>query len=447
MKVLLIQPPWIVSQTTGPPLGLAYLGSCLEKSDHKVKIIDSAILNLDKTNIEREIKQFDPEVVGISSVTKCINYAIELTEFVKKNNPNCMTVLGGPHPTLRAKRTLEENPTVDFAIRNEGEYTFTELLKKKNSKFDFSDIDGISYRVNNCILENKNRSLIENLDKLPFPAYHLLPMNKYKVNDTFLNSGLLGKQGEQYGSMLTSRGCPFGCIFCACHKIMGKKWRVRSPENIVKELKILRYKYGKKIIEFLDDTFSINKQRTIKICKLIRDEGIDISLIVSTRVDLFDQDIAYNLKKAGCNLILFGIESGVQSTLNYLKKGFKISDIERAVKFAKNANIDIRGSFIIGVPGETKKMINQTISFAKKLDLKSTGFSILMPYPGTELYGIAKEKKILRTVDWSKFNPTTPNLKIDNISSRELKGFQMKGTISCNLKKSVLINIIKGLIP
>ena len=318
-----------------------------------------------------------------------------------------------------------------------------ELLEKQRME-NFEKIKGITYRFNDKITENNNRKLIENLDSVPFPAYHLLPMDKYRLK--FSDVGALGnfkEIGRPYGVIITSRGCPFDCIFCSSRKLWGRKWRARSAENIIEELKILRYKYGKTKLSFMDDTFTLNKDRVMKICDLIRKENIDISWICVTRVDLFDEEMATALKKAGCFLVWFGLESGVQKTLDFLKKGFTVEKAEMAVKIAIEANLDVCGFFIIGVPGETREDIFKTINFASNLNLTAAEFNLFIPFPGTKIYEIAEENNLLITKDWSRYKPSNFNfsnysaslMKIPGFSTRELKKLRRKAHLSLNLRQ------------
>jgi len=425
MKILLIQPPLVYAkfQTTTPPIGLGYLASYLEESGHTVKIIDSTILNYRLKDIKKEIQIFDPDVVGVTSMTRHIITALSIIKIAKEHNPNCITVLGGPHPTVRSRETLEESPLVDVIVRGEGEKTFTELLEKKN-KEEWNNVKGISFRIGDEIIENEDREPIQDLDSIPFPAYHLLPMDKYKVK--LFDAGVFGSRGQSYGVIFTSRGCPFNCIFCSSREIWGKKWRFRSPENVIEEIKLLRDKYGIKVIHFWDDTFTMDKKRAIRICELIKKENIDITWICETRVDLFNEEVAKAMKEAGCILVYFGLESGVQKTLDYLEKGFKLETAEKAVNIAKKAGINVAGFFMLGIPGETKEDINKTIDFASKLDLKSVEFNLYIPFPGTKVFEMAEKNNLLLTKDWSKYEPSNPVMKLPGFTRGELKRLKRK---------------------
>lgn len=429
MKVMVIQPPSIDHITTGPPLGLGYLASFLEREGHNVKIVESRILRYKPRHVKKEIKKFDPDIMGISATTHYIYMALDIVKFAKENNPNCLTVMGGPHPTLLPEEVLEQNPYVDVIVRGEGELTLTELAEKfkKYGKEKFSEIKGISYNGNGKVFHNPPRPLIEDLDSIPFPAYHLMKMKKYRIS--FYDDGLMGKYRQPYGTINTARGCPYDCIFCSSNKLVGRKWRPRSAESVVEELKFLEDKYQREVVDFRDDTFSLDISRVKKICELIQKEKIGISWSCQTRVNLFNEDMASSLKKGGCHLVFFGFESGVQKTLDFFNKGIKVEDSIRAVEIARKYDLDAAGYFILGIPGETIKDVEKTIEFAKNLRLKYAGFTLLTPYPGTKIYEYAVENNLLLTRDWSEYTLWKSVMKIPGFDPKELEKIRHKADI------------------
>jgi len=299
----------------------------------------------------------------------------------------------------------------------------------------FNDVLGITYRQNNHIIDNPNRPLIKDLDELPFPAYHLLPVNIYQSQKNISN--LITKKDDSGTAsiILTSRGCPYNCIFCATRTLWGRNARMRSPQNVLEEITFLKDKYKIKSILFLDDTFTFDKKRVEEICKSIRKEDIDISWSCITRVELFDKNMSLMLKHGQCNEVFFGLESGVQKTLDFLNKEFTLEDSVKAVKFAHEQGLEVIGNFVIGVPGETKEMINQTIRFAQKLNLSHAAFSILTPYPGTEIHKYAEKNNLLLTKDWSKYSYSNPVMKLPNLSNVELKGLLFKTNLIFSVKR------------
>ena len=240
MKVMLIFPPskFVLKDKLGItsiPLGLAYLASFLEKDNHEVRIIDSATLSYKIEDIKNRIEEFNPQLVGVTATTSSIYDAYDVAKLTKSLNPEIKVVIGGPHVTFTAKQTLEECPFIDIVVKREGEETFKELVNTLESSPEnnllLKKIKGITFRDNGKIEETENRPFIKNLDEIPFPAYHLLPMDRYKL------------EGKRFAAIMSSRGCPFSCIFCSSSALFGKIWRARSPENVIEEIKLLKYKY------------------------------------------------------------------------------------------------------------------------------------------------------------------------------------------------------------
>jgi len=436
MRTLFILPPskFALREAVGItalPLGLAYLASVLEVEGQRVKIIDCPTLNYDMRSLEKEVKGFKPDVVGITSTTSTIYDAYKVAELIKEINSKAKVVIGGPHVSFTAKETLKECPFIDIVVRGEGEITTKELMLHLEKGLSLEEVKGISFRKNGKIVETEDRPFIKNLDKLPFPAYHLLPMDKYKV----------GK--HRFANTITSRGCPFSCIFCSSSELCGRVWRARSPENVVEELKVLKSEYDVSEIEFLDDTFTLNSRRVEKICDLMIKENLNLSWSASSRVNTITQRLADIMKKAGCHTIYLGIESGSQKILDLIQKGISVIQAEKAVQIVKRADINALGSFIIGVPGETAKSIKKTIRFAKRLNLNFVQFSICTPYPGTRLYKIAKEKGLILTQDWSKYTILDPVMKTPGILGKELKKWLMRAYLSFYLRPKFLFEQIR----
>ena len=435
MKILLVSPPSAsavkeVLGVSSPPLGLAYIASLLESEGEDVRIIDSITENYTLEKIDKEMEKWGPDIVGVTSVTPTFYDAIKVAKIAKMHG--AITVLGGAHVTFMARETLEKYPFVDFVVRGEGEYTMLQLVHCIEKGEEPHKILGLSYRSRSGIVkENPPRPPIMNLDELPPPAYHLLPMDKYRF------------QGLKYATMITSRGCPFRCVFCASSRICGKKWRGLSPERVVDEMEYLINEYGVRDIEFLDDTFTFDKKRALQICDLIAKRGLDVRWICSSRVDIFDKELAQALKKSGCEIVYFGVESGSQRVLNAMKKGITLKQAIRAVKNAKEAGLKNVASFILGMPDETIDEANMTINFAIKLNPDYAQFTICTPFPGTELYEYAVRNNLLLTRDWSKYNTLTPVMKT-KIGVRTLKKLLSKAYLKFYTRIRYIIERIKN---
>lgn len=412
MKILLVSPPTDsvikrVVGTTGPPLSLAYLASMV-RDEHDVIIVDSIAEELTFDDVRKRIKKFDPDVVGITATTSMIPDAYKVAEIAKEINENVKVVIGGPHVTFLPDRTMEECKSIDFIVRGEGEITFRELIRAIEKGKDFKAIKGLSFRNGKTIINNPPRELIKNVDEIPMPSYDLLPMERYKAD------------GVKFGTIVTSRGCPFNCIFCSSSLQFGRKWRGHSPERVIAELSILRNEYGRKSIEFLDDTFTLVKSRAIEISNKIKKEGLDISWVASSRVDTFSKDVAEAMHRAGAHTVYFGIESGTQKILDFIGKGITLEQSKISVKNAKKAGLHTFGSFIIGFPQESRRDVKKTLKFSRKVGVDFAQFTLATPYPGTRLWNMALKEKLLTTMDWRKFTTLDPILKLKHFTREQI---------------------------
>jgi anaerobic magnesium-protoporphyrin IX monomethyl ester cyclase len=393
-----------------PPLNLMYLAAALEKASIPVKIIDDDLYQAGFDKLANLALKIDPVVVGVTATTATIKNALKYVKTIKKALPDALTVIGGPHSTFMPVKTLKSEDSLDVVVMGEGEETIVEVAEKyqREGLKNFSEIKGIVYRNNGKISTTSPRPLIKNLDDLPFPARHLVPFQIYKTSK------------NQGGGMITSRGCVFSCNYCSSSLIMGKKFRTRSPENVVDEIEELVFKYGIRDIAFLDDIFMLNKARAIAISNEIKNRGLDINFVASSRVNTVDRQLLESLKNSGMSTLYCGVESGSQRVLDLMGKGITLKQAEDAIKAAKDSNIDVLGSFIVGYPGETSEEIDQTIDFSIKLDPDYSQFSILTPFPGTPIYYDLKQKGLLDTEDWNKYTV------LDSVISYEKIGLSKK---------------------
>lgn len=440
MRVMLVLPPskFVLKDKLGItsiPLGLAYLAPFLEKDNHQVRIIDSATLGYKMEDVKNQIEKFNPQLVGVTATTSSIYDAYDVAKLAKSLDHKIRVVAGGPHVTFTAPQTLEECPFIDMVVRGEGEETFRELVNSLESypgKIAFlRKIKGITFRDDGRILETENRPFIKNLDELPFPAYHLLPMDSYRL------------EHKRFAGIMSSRGCPFSCIFCSSSQFFGRIWRARVPENVIEEIKLLKDKYGVKEVEFLDDTFTLNNKRAEKICDLLIKENLGISWSCSSRVDTISQSLIKKLKKAGCHTIYLGIESGSQEILNIISKGITLTQAEKAINLIKRVNLNTFATFIIGIPGETVKTIKKTVDFAKKLSPTFAQFTICTPYPGTKLFQMAKEKGWLLTRDWSNYTIVDQVMRIPGAVATTLNRWLLRAYLSFYLRPRFIFEQLK----
>lgn len=395
MKVLLIIPPNPKKDRYGnfsdigtlyPPLGLAYISAVVEK-EAEVKVLDSEAMNYNYDDIKKFVKEFKPDVVGMQAYCTNVNRCYKIAEILKKINKDLKIVLGGAQVTLEPKNTII-NKNVDFGVYGEGEIVILNLLRTLKNNKSFKRIKGLIWKDNGKIMINKPQELIKNLDDLPLPARHLFPMNKYHSSANL--------RGKRTLNIMTSRGCPYRCAYCAGSLIFGKTHRYHGAERVIEEIKELKGKYHVDSFQFFDETFTANRKRVMELCEKMIKNKLNLEWSCFTRVNLVDKELLKKMKMAGCYLIFYGTESGSQRLLNLIRKGITLEQSRRAITITHEAGIETWASFMLGLPSETKEESKQTINFAIEIDPTFVQFPITTPFPGTELYDLAnKYGKIL----------------------------------------------------
>jgi radical SAM superfamily enzyme YgiQ (UPF0313 family) len=438
MDILLLSPPWIIEKgsfwkgliANTPSLGLGYLAASLEKNGLSAEIYDASAEGKSLEDVRKKVldnKGID--WIGISTTSYQYKMALNVAQIVRENSPGTRIIMGGVHPTLFPDEILS-SAFVDFVVRNEGEITLPELMRGENP----GRIPGISFKDNGRIVHNPDRPWIENLDDIPYPAYHLLPMGKSELT--------LGAAKRWPAVMLIgSRGCRFNCSFCTT-AAMGSKFRYRSAENILGEIKLLTDKYGIREIHFQDDSFTLNRERVLKLCGLIKENKIDISWLCMANAVALDEEVLVHMKEAGCHQICMGIESGNEHILKDLNKPVRLDQVRKAVAMVKKAGIDARGSFMVGCPGETEETIKKTINFAKELDLDLISVTILTPLPGSRLYKWAKEMGYLMSDDWSEYTTVNSVMRLPTIEPEAVNRWHRKFYRKFYLRPSFLVKHI-----
>lgn len=462
MKTLLITPPCIElyrylrpTAPKSPPLGLAYIASVLLEHNFKVDILDTFALDLSWKQIIEKIKNYNAEIFGSSCLTSTLREVVFLSKIIKKFHPHSIFIIGGTHPTAEPIQTISNYPDIDIIGIGEGEYTVLELheyiakfynynkpFNKQNSNFyeKLLEIKGIVFKhPTKGIIKTNERPFIENLDEIPYPAYHLLPNDKYAPPSKF-------PMIKPYSSIITVRGCPYNCIFCAAKIICGRKLRERSIENIRGELKLLKEKYNIKNLWINDSTFTIKRKRSIEVSKILSE--YNFKWACNTRVDFVDPILLQFLNRCGCNVIEYGFESGLEKVLKKLKKQITPIQIKKAVEWTKKAGILISGAFMIGIPGDTYKSVKQSLKFARSLNPDFFSLAILTPYPGTEIYDIAKEKGYLaeKFVDYRSPKHFKPVINLPTISNQELSNLWLNSNLKFYIRIKYLITLLKNLI-
>ncbi len=404
MRVLLINPPIDNMITTNiptyvdeergynPPLGIMYIASYAEKNtDHTIEILDVLAEELDYKGVEEEVRKRKPDVVGITAMTFTLIDVIKIAKIIKKVDDEIKIVLGGPHAHIYPNETINI-PEIDFLVLGEGEITFTELIQNIDDYDNLKYVKGLVFKNEGEIINTGQRDFIEDLDSIPFPARHLTKVGLYK--------SLLARRSI-VTTMMTTRGCPYKCIFCD-RPHLGKVFRARSAENVVREMEEC-VEMG--INEFIlyDDTFTIDRQRVLNVCELIENKRLDIGWDIRARVNTVDKEMLIKLKTAGCERIHYGVESANPDILKLLNKGITISQVEKAFEMTKEAGIEILAYFMIGSPTETREQILNTINFAKQLKPDYVHFSITTPFPATQLYYMGMEQGVFEEDYWKEF--------------------------------------------
>lgn len=368
-----------VSENYGvfPPLNLAYVAAIAEKAGHDVQLIDANALNLTKEQTLREIKRFNPDLLAFTITSYLFHQTRDWISYLKKET-GLKTLIGGVNNSLYPKETLSHKE-IDFEVIGEAEETLPELLNSFQSD-NLKKIKGLAYKNKDKIILNAQRRPLRDLNNLPLPARHLLPNNKYY---SFIS------QRKNFTGLITTRGCPYKCIFC---EQGNKTYRERPVKEVIKEIEECYYKHAIREIDVFDPSFTIRKNRAIEICKGIKDLKIGLYWAIRTRADKVDKELLKELANAGCKRIYYGIESGNENILKNIKKTTNLNIIKKTINLTKKEGIDTFGYFIIGNPGETKETIRETINFSKKLNLDYAQFSKISTLPGTELYELLKKQ-------------------------------------------------------
>jgi anaerobic magnesium-protoporphyrin IX monomethyl ester cyclase len=399
VKVALIIPPALeLGKMWCPnlPLGLAYLAAVIEKDGYELTVFDCPTLGIDHKKLGAKLASFEPDVVGITSVTPMIKSALLIARVAKETCPNTVVILGGPHATFMDSQVLSENPAVDIVVRGEGEETILELLRHLFNSGDLQTVSGISFRKNKQIIRTPNRQFIQNLDELPRPAYQYFAIEKYQFF------------GKRILPIMTSRGCPFQCSYCVSSRMAGANFRARSPTKVVDELEWLRDVHRAGAFSFYDDALTYDKKRAIEICEEIQKRNIGIPWDCQTRVDAISKEVLVELRDADCQLVSFGVESGCQKILDTVKKRTTIEQNERAVRLAKEVGISVAMSVIIGYPGETMDTIKQTFAFIRRAKPDYVYLCLATPFPGTDFRALLENLGWKMSDDWSHYDQETP---------------------------------------
>ncbi|MCX5835246.1 MAG: radical SAM protein [Deltaproteobacteria bacterium] len=424
-RVLLIRPPFFENKgsrgsSMDIPLGLLSIAAVLEQRGYMVGIYDARVEGRDVLahrnfsngyvfgsswdEVEENVRKCSPDIVGISNqFTTQFFSALKTAEIVKTVDSRIVTVVGGPHASILPESFFENSPHIDIAVIGEGEYTLPEIAGWYQGKLSIDEIRGIVYKKAGHVIYNQPRSAIQNLDELPFPAYHLVDLERYFRLKK--DPGSTGSARPRYNypgserslSVITSRGCPFSCVFCSIHLHMGKKWRAHSPEYVLNHLEQLVTKYGIRHIHFEDDNISLHRSRFEEILDGVQKRGLNFTWDTpnGVRADTLDRGLLTKCKETGCVYLIIGIESGDQGVLDkVIRKKLSLEKVMKAIRLAHDIGLDMRAFYVIGFPGETKAQMKKTLELALALQRDWSvwpNVHVANPLIGTHLYEICRD--------------------------------------------------------
>ncbi|MEW5737064.1 MAG: radical SAM protein [Thermodesulfobacteriota bacterium] len=409
MRVAVIAPPYPLEEAPAPPLGVCYVAAAFERAGAEVRIFDFVVSEYSEKKLRALMDDFQPDLVGSTSVTMNFFQAAEIVRAAKRIRPETVAVMGGPHVSFWAKEALARYPELDLVVKGEGEGTIADLTPVLSDRAAWEKIPGLCFRKDGAVVDTGARELICDLDALPMPARHLLPLSRYQA---------LGFPV----SIITSRGCPNQCIFCLGRRMVGRKVRYRDPRLVVDEIEhLVSLGFGR--INVADDLFTSNKERVAAVCDEIGRRGINVAWSAFSRVNTVDEETLRIMRKAGCDCVSFGIESGDPEMLKRIRKGITLDQARRAAELCKKTNMLAHASFMVGLPGETPESLATTEEFAVSLDI-IYGYHFLAPFPGTTVYEDLKEYDLkVLTDDFSLYDANRPVVETSAVPASAAASF------------------------
>lgn len=437
MRIIFLYPKWTseyglfgsFAKKAGvyPPLNLAYLAAIAENLGHEVKIIDGEVENMSLEKMIKETADFNPNLIGITATTPFYHIAAKLAEGLKQKIRDIPIIIGGSHISILKEEAFSSY--FDYAFIGEADFSLPLFLEQYEKGGDLSKVKGILFREKDKIIFTGEADPIFDLDSLPLPARHLLKMDKYKI-------GTL--QGiKNFTPIMTVRGCPFRCIFCS-RKVFGSKVRKRSPELVIEEIKSIINEYNIRHFIFLDDTLTLDRNHILRICDLIKENKLKITFEGGTRANLLDEELVSRMVRAGLTRISYGLESVDENIRKIMKKDVPLESYITANKLTNKYGVETLNSCMIGLPGETKETVRKTLAFLRQSpEIKQANISIAVPYPGTELYEMAKRGDYglkLMYDDFSKFRRyNCASMSVGDLSPDDLIELQNQAFVSIYL--------------
>lgn len=423
MKILFVYPQYTYPRKN-PPIGIASLASYIIQEGHDARIIDFNIEDLNKNEYNAFLQEYLPDFIGVSFMTNQYKKAIELIELSKTLMPNSIVIAGGPHASALPEDLLQESPYLDIVVYGEGEIPLQILLDEFaiNKSENLSTVPNICFRnpSDGTTVKTPPTNAVFDFTTPPWPAWHLLKLNKYKV----FGSG--GDQSKLTFALLSSRGCPASCTFCDSHTIFGRKFRGRSAGDLFNEIIYLNNAYGMEQFDFVDDLVTVDKDRLFKFCQLLVDCGKKFTWMANARLNTLNEEMLIAMSKSGCVRIDVGVESGDPNVRKLIKKGITNDQIIKIHKFCKQIGLYVGTFLMVGNFGETMESVRMTAKLMQGLT-DDPSIAIACPYPGTELFQYARSNGFLLTTDWSRYGtaPTflkdyTPVMRTDTMTPEQI---------------------------
>jgi anaerobic magnesium-protoporphyrin IX monomethyl ester cyclase len=414
MKVLLIEPLKSIWEMMRPcipvPLGLVQLAAVLEEQKIDVKIIDCTALNMGRRALSEAIQEEQPDIVGTTALTSFLYKAVEVAKVAKNVDPRIITVLGGPHATYLPEETLRKNAAIDIVACGEGERVITDLVSCIERGGQLSQVKGIGFRSDGSVILTEPQPLVD-LDELPLPAYHLLPMQKYYF-------AILGR----FATVIASRGCPHRCTFCSEWRFWGGRWRQRDPKKIGDELELLVRKYKIESIWFGDDCFNVSAEMIRGICDEIKTRNLSFNWFYQGRADLLveHRDLLPVMRETGNRMAQIGIEAATERELEEMNKNLSLDKVAEAIKLLRDHDIVAQGLIIVGTRSDSADSIIQKVRYMQRLDVDFPIFTMFTPFPGSDVYNKAKVNNWLEIEDYSLYDMSNAIMPTKHLTREQL---------------------------
>ena len=420
-----------------PPISLAYVAAALKQARIDVSVYDDYTERGGRDTLFDRIRKYSPDVVGLSCVTVTAPRTFEIAAEIRNDFPDIRIVMGNIHPSVFYEDILNRN-LADAVVLGEGEVTAVKLVEAWASGGKLDEVKGIAFRDNGSVKTTGVQDFVADLDSLPFPAWELFPVNRYRIFS-------FASVKEPGTLILGSRGCPFNCTFCSL-KIMGRRRRRRSSSNIADEFEYLHGRFGYVQPSFIDPIFPLSKKEAFEFSEELIKRGLEKKMIwiTETRVDLVDEEMLKAMRRSGLRRIMYGFESGTQEGIDIIRKNFTVEQARKAVEATRRAGVEIIGFFMIGVPGDSVKSIEETIKFAASLDIDFAKFTVFSPFPGTAVYDEMLENgTIPPDADWEHYtnypSKETPAVFIpQGVTNDDLIRLQRKALVKFYIRPKMI---------